>query len=470
MIEPVSDVELSDSLEQSVIAHCLLPGVYALYDTFEVSVTDFRRDVHQRIWKAIVALAYDGHEVDAVSVRLQLIQSGDMVEVTESYYNHLPIGAVRPDPANIAWIVGQLKDQGLARHATYATQRFQQQLKTSSAIADGALVQHLDELHALVEDRARVGQAAPWLDADGQLAAHKRDTAINQGYGVSFGLDALDEVTGGVRAGEVCGLLARPGVGKTVFCCHIARAAAQRVGVVVFSLEMPASQIVGRLKQMLYGVSRYQLEREMRIAELQFDGTDPDDRYRDAFRQLVIVDTPGLSVREMHRRVRQIRSGPLKEVPIRLVIIDHLGLVGGDRGLSTYDRVSAQARDVKDMAKRLEAAVLLAVQVSREAGGDGERELGLGSARDSGVVEEAMDYMLGVRRLDRATSLPQADRDRFFNVLFVKVIKHRHGDPPGHEFPYRFNPVGLGLTFDETARSGTDDLREIAQRGGGRRR
>ncbi len=156
-------------------------------------------------------------------------------------------------------------------------------------------------------------------------------------------------------------------------------------------------------------------------------------------------------------------------MPPRLIIIDHLGLIGGDRTLDTYDRVSTQAREVKELAKRLNCAVLLAIQVNREAGGDGSKELGLGSARDSGVVEEAMDYLIGIRRLDRSQTLSVADRARYRNVIFAKVIKNRHGDPHAEEIAYRFNAVGLQLIEDPTLHIDADDIGRIAQMRSGRR-
>jgi replicative DNA helicase len=288
---------------------------------------------------------------------------------------------------------------------------------------------------------------------------------LSLGQRITLGLPALDETLGGIRAGEVCGLMGRPGIGKTVLLCHIAQAVSESVGHVIFSLEMPGAQIVGRLKQRLYNVGRYELEEKSRA-----DALNPEP-YRRAFQNLVIVDTPGLSVAEMGRRLRQIAQGPLRGIPIGLVTIDHLGLVGGDRSLSTYDRVSAQSRDIKELAKRAGCAVLLAVQVSREAGGDGSRELGLGSARDSGVIEEAMDYLVGIRRLDRSLTLSPFERDKYKDIIFAKVIKNRHGDPGHSEIAYRLFPVGLRLKEDTSIRADENDVARIAaQRAGGNRR
>jgi replicative DNA helicase len=305
----------------------------------------------------------------------------------------------------------------------------------------------------------RAGEPPPaWLDVEGQLAASAADDAEAMvGRRIWLSLPAVDETVNGVRRGEVCGLMARPGIGKTLFLTHITQGVAERedVGHVMFSLEMPAAQIVARLQQRLYGVMRHKREELARQGRLELD------RYRRTFTRFVLVDTPGLSVAQMEGVLRQIAAGPLKDSSIGLVTIDHLGLIGGDRKLSTYDRVSVQAREIKELAKRFQCAVMLAVQVNRDAGGDGSRELGLGSARDSGVVEEAMDYLIGLRRPDRNLELSLAERERVRDLIVAKVIKNRHGEV-GPEVAYRFHPQGLTLTEDRDVRTDADSIAHIA--------
>lgn len=304
-----------------------------------------------------------------------------------------------------------------------------------------------------------------WLDADAQLAAMQaEDSEAQSGRRVYLMLTALDEQIGGIRRGEVCGLMARPGIGKTLVLCHIAQAVTESAWHVFFTLEMPAAQIVARLQQRLYGMGRNQREDAARANRLDAD------QYRAAFAKLLLVETPGLAVWQMAELLESMKaSGPLKGETLACVTIDHLGLIGGDRKLTTYDRVSVQAREIKELAKRLECAVLLAIQVNRDSGGDGSRELSLGSARDSGVVEEAMDYLIGFRRLDRSVTLPPADRERYRDVLFAKVIKNRHGDVHGGETAYRLYPVGLRLEEDRRLAANETDILKIAQ-GGGRYR
>lgn len=53
-----------------------------------------------------------------------------------------------------------------------------------------------------------------------------------------------------------------------------------------------------------------------------------------------------------------------------------------------------------------------------------------------------MDYIVGMRRLDRSLTLSPSERERFTGVLFAKVIKNRHGEPGVRETAYH---IGLGL-------------------------
>lgn len=303
-----------------------------------------------------------------------------------------------------------------------------------------------------------------WLDADGQLAAMiAEDIEAASGRRVYLALDAIDEQLGGLRRGEVCGLMARPGLGKTLLLCHVAHSLGPIGWHVLFSLEMPAAQIVARLQQRVYNLGRMQREEVARSGKLDLG------IYRTAFAKLLVVETPGLSVSQMASILKQMQNdGPLKGEVLSLVTIDHLGLIGGDRKLATYDRVSVQAREIKELAKAFECSVLVAIQVNRDSGWDGSKELSLGSARDSGVVEEAVDYMIGIRRLDRSLTLSPAERDKYKNVLFAKVIKNRHGDADGSEMAYRLYPVGLRIEEERGLKPSENDFTKIAQSGGRR--
>ena len=460
------DVNVDLELEQHVLGQVLQFGLVQAFEDGGLAGEHFSRQEHRFIWEAAQAVAEAGGVPDLVTVRQQLIVAGHMGHIGPAYFSRLVDGVVRPTVTNILLEVTRLEEMAVGRLAHYAALHLNKALESPGAVADGVVAKHLDTVQQLLDRKQSTAKL--WFDVNDQLRAHEHDVQAGEaGARIGIGLEALDAVIGGMRPGEVFGLLGRPGIGKTVVLSNLTtHVALSGYGQVFYSLEMPASQIVGRLKQIVYRVGRQQLERMTR------EGTLDEGLYRRTFDQLVLVDSPSLSVGEMHRRARQVQHGPLKETPLGVIVIDHLGLIGGDRKLSTYDRISAQAREIKELAKSLGCVVVLAIQVSREAGGDGSRELGLGSARDSGVVEEAMDYMVGIRRLDRALTLSPYERERFRDVIFMKVIKNRHESPSSREVAYRFSGAGLRLDEDPnltTEGEGVGDKIAAATSKGGRR-
>lgn len=323
-------------------------------------------------------------------------------------------------------------------------------------VSDYLSTHRIEDFRALLESATN---ACPWLDVDAQWRAMEaEDREAVTGRRVYLGLPRIDETISGVRRAEVLGVMGRPGIGKTLILAHVAQGQAESTpsGHVFFSLEMPAAQIVARLQQRVFHLGRHGRDDAAKA------GTLNRERYRELFGSLFLVDTPGLSVGQMEGILRQIAAGPCRDHGIGLVTIDHLGLIGGDRKLTTYDRVSVQAREIKELAKRFQCAVVVAVQVNREAGGDGSRELSLGSARDSGVVEEAMDYLVGLRRLDRSVTLPSLEREKYRDLIFAKVIKNRHGDIDTRETAYRLFPVGLCVEEQAHIHAEENDIARIA--------
>lgn len=450
---PVADL----TLERQVLGEALTWGAFGWFVAAGLVETDFYRDAHRRVWRAADQVTSSGAPVDAVTVRAALQASGDLAEVGEAYLNHLEDGTVRPTWAHVEAVVGRLRVLAASRRVITQAR----QLEADAVEGLEAVPGHLSAITATVE--ASQPRTSTW-DAAGQMASLVTDLTRDQAGRIFLGIPSLDNILGGLHVGEVLGLMARPGVGKTLLLGHMLAAVAEGPhGLVMFSLEMPVAQIAARLARTLYGLNTYQLEQAVRACTLD------TLRYTELFQRCLVIDAPALSVAQMDHRIRQESMGRYCDTPIRVVVIDHLGMVGGDRRLSTYDRVSTQSREIKDLAKRHHVAIVLAIQVSREAGGaDGAKELTLGSARDSGVVEEAMDYLVGMRRLDRATTLDEDARARYRDHLFLKVLKNRHGDL-GSEFALRMDGHALALSEAPEVAVPRETLAAVAQIGRGRR-
>lgn len=392
---------------------------------------DFFREAHRRIFAAASAVAEDGDPVHGLTVRSRLADEGRLEDIGGPVYLFgLTDACPRTDPSTARWATSRLRSLATARRAIQTAQA----LASAEDIDAATLASHASAIDSLVaQDDAHGSDAVAQVQALYAARAHARTAAV------SLGLPALDELLCGLRAGEVCGIMARTSVGKTLVACHVsATMALAGAGVVFVSLEMAQGQIVERLARVLTGTTRHQLN--WQIDHGQFDA----GAYRERFHGLHVIDTPGISLKAIERRVRAIQ----RSQPIAAVVVDYLGLVSGDRGQSTYDKTSQIARELKDVAKRLRVVMVPLIQVSRSGGDDGAQELALGAARDSGVVEEALDYLIALRRLDRSTKLGEHDREKFRDVIFARVVKNRHGAVSHRECAIRVNPSSLALSED----------------------
>lgn len=424
--DPQADLDL----ERRILGACLAyRGEFLEHNDQGVEAEWFFRHGHRTLWNRLQAMSSEGVDIDLVSVSAALVRHGEMDDVGgPSYLAGMLDDTVKPSASSRLHNIECLIEHSSRRDLEAAGVDLREAVQKGSA--DEALTEHLEKVEII---RSRGLRASQWLTVDEQVAAYITERKRASDGVVGFYIQSLDSQIGAQAPGEVCGLMARPGMGKTIVLSWQALHNAGAYGWVFFSLEMPAAQITGRMLQMAMGLSRNDLERATQLDDYSLQP------YRDAARYLVIVDTAGLSVTQMSNVLRQIQNGPLRDVPVRGVTIDHLGLIGGDRSLSTYDRVSHQVREVKELAKRHNVAVTLAIQVNRDAGGDGSKELHLGSARDSGVVEEAVDYLIGMRRFDRSTNYSLEVRQQYKDVLFARAIKVRHESPADKEVAFKYD-------------------------------
>jgi replicative DNA helicase len=424
-----------------------------LIPTVDLDPSQFYRLGHQRLWQTLQELVAGSVIVDTITVADALRKRGWLEDLNGAAGVTALTDGV-PRSTNIEAYARIVAEKATLRILTDEIRQLKARLEIE-AEDPATLLQEAEATVTALQNRTQAFRA---LDAMAQLEAwHEAVDREESGPRIGLGLPAIDQVLGGVKPGEVLGIMARPGIGKTVLLCHIT-SHLTGLGHQLFSLEMPGPQIVERLARMAYDehkrVLRYRLT----------SGTLDPALYVQTYADLFLDASPTLSVAQMAARTRRTQA----QRTVSVVSVDHLGLIGGDDKLSTYDRVSKQVRELKELAKRLNVAVILLIQVNREAGGDGSRELHLGSARDSGVVEEAVDYLLTLRRLDRASALTEAERTRYKDVLFAKVLKHRHESPMVEEVGYRIDFKSLQLIEAPDVKPEQDDLARLAKVGGRR--
>jgi replicative DNA helicase len=240
--------------------------------------------------------------------------------------------------------------------------------------------------------------------------------------GVRTGYFDLDRMTAGFQPGDLIVLAARPSMGKTALALNIAEhvAVTEELPVVVFSMEMGASQLALRLVGSLGRIDQSHL----RTGKL---GDDEWGRLSEAIEKLgkvnmFIDESAALTPSEVRARARrQARQcGQLG-----LIVVDYLQLMsGGDGGDENRATVIGEiSRGLKSLAKELKCPVIALSQLNRSVETRTDKRPMMSDLRESGAIEQDADVIMFIYRDDYYTK----DACKEPNIAEVIIGKQRNG-------------------------------------------
>jgi len=246
--------------------------------------------------------------------------------------------------------------------------------------------------------------------------------------GIPTGLRNLDAVTGGLQRSELIVLAARPSVGKSAMAENIAEFVA-RAGhnVAFFSIEMSKEMLLGRW-----------LARGGLISSKKFLQGLSADEWADLYRlaeersQLPswLIDSPAASSQTIRSVIERMS---LQGQDVDLVVVDYLQLIANNepmiKGETKADRIGRITGNLKQLARQINAPVLLLAQLNRESEHRSDDEPQLSDLRGSGDIEQDADVVLMMWRE------PPGPADLGPTVR-MKVAKQRNG--PLGNVPIRF--------------------------------
>ncbi len=279
--------------------------------------------------------------------------------------------------------------------------------------------------------------------------------------GVATRFKELDRLTSGLQKGDLIILAARPSMGKTAFALNIAHNAAKdsKESVAIFSLEMPAEQLVNRIISSMGGIDGMQL----RTGEIM--KTDPM-RYAAAAEMvsqcnLYIDDTPGIRMSDLVAKCRRLNT----EHPLKLVIIDYLQLIIGSNHSAEgrQQEVAEISRQLKSLARELNVPVIALSQLSRLVERREDKRPMLSDLRDSGSIEQDADIVAFLYRDDYYKSNKEGSKSDDTGIIEVNLAKHRNGSTGKVELAFEKNFSrfsDLAKVGPDGKQIGTRDLRK----------
>jgi replicative DNA helicase len=362
--------------------------------------SDFYNRSHRTIFGAIIKLLSNNQSVDTVTVKDTLAQSGKLDEAGGFSYL-IELAKNTPSAANVSAYASVIRERAIVRELIgvahdIADVGYNPEGRNSADILDFAE----SKVFEIAEKRTGENEGPKDITTVLTKTVNRLDELVKQGLeitGVSTGYTDLDIKTSGLQRSDLIIVAARPSMGKTTFAMNLCENAMmlQDKPVLVFSLEMPAEQIMMR---MLASLSRVN-QTHIRTAQLddeewaRMSGTIKTLKKKD---NLYIDDSSGLTPMELRTRARKIArdNGGLS-----LIMIDYLQLMrvpslSENRTLE----IAEISRSLKALAKELEVPVVALSQLNRTLEQRADKRPINSDLRESGSIEQDADLIMFIYR------------------------------------------------------------------------
>ncbi|MDJ0367406.1 replicative DNA helicase [Hymenobacter sp. H14-R3] len=390
----------------------------------------FYKAEHQLIYAAIQALATESQAVDQLTVVQYLKGKGTLERAGGMAYvagltMHVNSAANLDTHSRI--ILQQYMRRVMIEATTKAQAKaYDEGLDPLEVLAE--LQMQFTSLHQVIDQRPAQTVADHF---DAVFAKLEADVLKPGLTGVPTGLTQLNDATGGWQPGDLVVIAARPAMGKTAVMLAQAREASldHDKHTAIFSLEMPAAQLVQRLvSSEVEGYSNSDLRRG------NIEGGAPEvasirekaKRLKTLGHRLHIDDTPGLSIQQVRAKCARLHA----EHPLGLVMVDYIQLMKGDqksRG-NREQEISSISRGLKELAKELMVPVVALSQLSRDVEKrGGQKRPQLSDLRESGAIEQDADIIMFLWRGEYYKIEEYEDGSPTEGTLLMDIAKNRNG-------------------------------------------
>lgn len=437
--EPPLNIEL----EQAVLGAILLDN--AVLQRVSLGAADFYDPLHAAIFAHVEADIAAGRVASPVSIK-PVFEDFPLItdDLTVPQYLTRLVGAAATAHSLKSYVAG-LRELANRRALVAAAA----ELDTTARIvtvkiedAAGMAVQALDTVLSMARPGKRTRS-----DFNGAVSDFLDSLLNDDGSArITTGLVDLDKVLGGWRRQQFAIVAGRPSMGKTALATSLMlKTARAGVGVLYFSLEMPATALAARcLSDLAYGQDTRIAYSDALAGKLQEREIAILGKVAGTYAQLplVIDDQRGLTMAELAARTRaEAQRMKTNGVDLGLVVVDHLGLIkpsgryAGNKVLETGEVSDALAT----LAKEQNVALVALHQLNRGTEGRENKRPTLADLRNSGDLEQDADvvcfayreaYYLERNKSDAGSQQElqrRTELDACKNTMEVLVAKNRNG-------------------------------------------
>ena len=405
--------------EQAVIGAMLMDKEAILTSSEIISGEDFYQSAYGILFETIVELFNEGKPVDLITLQNRLREKDVPAEVSSLEFARDLLSAVQTS-ANVKYYAEIVSEKAMLRRLIKLNEEIANICYLGKEPLEAVLETTEKKVFELVQ-RRNTGDYVPIKDV--VLSAlekiEKASKTNGSVTGIPTGFLDLDYKMSGLQPSDLILVAARPSMGKTAFVLNIAQNVAfkENKTTAIFSLEMSKEQLVNRL---------FSLESQVDSQSLR-TGNLKDSDWEKLIESagiigksnLIIDDTPGISISELRSKCRKYKL----EHNLELIIIDYLQLMTGrDRSDSRQQEISDISRSLKQLARELNVPVIALSQLSRAVEQRPEHRPMLSDLRESGAIEQDADVVMFIYRDDYYNKDTELK-----NVAEIIIAKQRNG-------------------------------------------
>jgi replicative DNA helicase len=395
LYDPARALPSAVDMERCVISCMMQAPDYAVGLAMEkLTPEHFSVEAHTLLFDMVVRQFDGGKPVDPVSLT-QILHDRDLIGKVGGPAFVSEVYTASPNPAHVAHYADQVQQKAILRNIIKACsdcigRAFDDQENVGPLLDEVearilGIRESEESKKGTLTMKERVFKAIDDLE---KLAANPN--AIN---GLPTGLKKLDEMTGGMHAGEMIIIAARPSMGKTSLAMNVIEHVAvdQKKACAVFSLEMTADSLVQRLI-----CARARINMRSLMSGQFLNKGDFQQMTRAASQlagsNIIIDDTPALSILDLRSKARRFK----KLYGIELIAVDYLQLCRSTSKRAADNRqqeIAEISSGLKALAKELSIPVIVLAQLNRGPETRGSGKPKLSDLRESGSIEQDADVV-----------------------------------------------------------------------------
>ena len=365
---------------------------------------DFYLPAHKKIFEVMVKLHNDDMPIDEEFIRKRV----DAKDVDDSIL--LEILSANPITNTLAY-VREIKDGSVKRELATLATTIKKVAIEEEVSANEALDTIQGELYKISTDSA-TSELKDMNTVTGDTLSYiekMKKMGNKHLIGETTGFEALDRRTTGFNAGDLIIIAARPAMGKTALVLNMAlKNVEQGKGVIFFSLEMPAEQLMLRMLSAKTSIPLQNL-RKGDLDDQQW--TNLSGAFDDLNTKKLFVDDGGsVNINQLRARVRKLAQNESNN--IKLVIIDYLQLMQGTGNKDRHQEVSDISRGLKMLAREMKIPIIALSQLNRGLENRPDKRPMLSDLRESGAIEQDADIIMFVYRDDVYKERDEARKEK----------------------------------------------------------